>query len=113
MPGPFFLKQVVWHLQLTYIYQDAQALLTYVKKTILFPIKRSIKSVNIFTKHSGKEQCPKKHTNKSQQFHHTVALSRDTYFDLSLIHVHAYVQNVIIFTIHIKLDIQYSYTFSG
>ena len=77
-------------------------------KTILFPIKRAQTSVNIFTKHSGRGQCPKKHTNKSRQFHHTVALSSDTYFDLSLIHVHAYVQNVIIFTIHIKLDIQYS-----
>ena len=46
-------------------YQDTQALLTYVKNTILFPIKRaqtSIKSVNMFTKHSGRCQCPKKST---------------------------------------------------
>ena len=33
-------------------------------------------------------------------------------FDLSLILVHTHVQNVIIFTIHIKLDIQYSVAIS-
>ena len=30
-------------------------------------------------KHSSRGHCPKKHTNKSRQFHHTVALSSDTY----------------------------------
>ena len=76
-PGHFFLKQVVWSLQLTYYYTR----ITH-KYYHLFPIKRaqtSIKRVNIFRKHSGRVHCPKKHTNESWQFYHTVALSSDIY----------------------------------
>ena len=48
---------------------------------VLLHFYTSIKSVNIFTKHSSRGHCPIKHTNKNWQFHHTVTLSSDTYFD--------------------------------